>query len=223
MKKVFHDAHRWNKKWFRKLGPRGRDIWNWVLDNSEHGIWEVDLEAMAFDLGYEVQLSEIKLIFGCRMHEIGDGKVFLPAAVVFQYGALSEDCNPHKPVLRDLKKHNLIELYQEELIKSSGTLKNKNKDKDQDKRGSGGDLSDKEIYLSLPILTRDRIQKDYDAQFIEEGVKEAVTYHSADPSSPTWRAIRWGKIITSWLAEKKRRADKIQKEKGVDTFSGVAK
>lgn len=218
------DTKIWNKAWFRKAPPKLKEAWRYLCDSCDHaGVWDVDFEAMAFNVGEPVSWDEISAAFGGRVRMIGCDKIFVTGFVEYQYKTKIDALNPcnkvHLSVIRRLEK---LGLYKGLSSPLEGD-KDKNKEKDQAKEKEGKPLSDKEIYLSLPIMARDRIQQKYDAAFIEEGVAEAVTYHSADASSPAWPPIKWGKIITSWLAEKKRRLDEAEKKKGVDTFSGVAK
>lgn len=129
MGKRFTDTEKWKKPWYRKLGSRGRDIWNWIYDNCEAaGVWEIDTERMTFDLGFAVEKSDVLTIIpGAK--EIGDNKIFFANFLAFQYGRLSEDCNPHIPIIRRLKELNLWEGY----LKGLQTLMDKEKDKDKEK------------------------------------------------------------------------------------------
>lgn len=128
--KRFVDINRWNKPWFRKLGSEGRDIWNFINDNCESaGIWEIDLEGMSFNLGFEVTMERIKSIFGDRIKFIGDNKLFIPGVIKFQCGDLSEACKPHLPIIKRLKELGLYKDY----TKGLHTLEEKEEEKDKDK------------------------------------------------------------------------------------------
>jgi hypothetical protein len=84
---------------------------------------------MTFHVGAVVTLEEILAAFGERIAEIGSDKLLLTGFIDFQYGQLSEDCNPHKPVLKRLEKLNLLKGY----FKGFKTLQDKEQDKDKEK------------------------------------------------------------------------------------------
>jgi hypothetical protein len=216
MRKMFHDVDRWDKAWFRKLGAEGRDIWNWILDRSRYGIWEVDLERIEFELGYRVELEHIKKIFGNRLEDIGDGKVFIPAAVVFQYGQLSDACKPHVPVILELKRLNLFDSYQKELAKGLGNLEKKNKNKEEVKEQEkepresegfsykpGPDRqiqSAEDLQRSIPLVTRDKFNKLYsDPKWFSGEVEKCFDYHTADPATMPRTTGQWMKKLQVWL------------------------
>lgn len=129
MAKRFTETNKWDKPWFRKLGSQGRDIWNWLHDRCEAaGIWEIDLDRMSFELGFEITLPKVlEVMKGAK--EIGDNKLFFPGFIQFQYGHLSDDCKPHQPIIRRLKSLNLWKGY----VKGLQTLEEKEKEKETEK------------------------------------------------------------------------------------------
>lgn len=218
MKKVFHDLHRWKKRWFKKLGAEGRDVWNWLLDAvyETYGVWEIDLEDMGGDLGYPVTMDTIRRVFGSRIHEFGDQKLFIADAIIFQYGELSEACKPHKSVIRELRRLGLYELYLKELANSMETVSipSKNKNKNNTNTNLGNEESEEKgnldakaqaIFSRLPIITQETISVKYPPKFLKEGIEECVSYFVNEPGSANWQPGVWGKKITAWLVEKKRR------------------
>jgi hypothetical protein len=49
MAKRFIDTKIWDKSWFRKLDPKDKLIWIYILTKCDHaGIFDADWEAMAF-------------------------------------------------------------------------------------------------------------------------------------------------------------------------------
>jgi hypothetical protein len=112
MGKRMVDTDRWKKAWFRELGSEGRDIWHWLTDSASlSGIWEVDLARFSFEVGFEVTMDRIREVFGDRVIDIGDDKIWIPAIANFQNPRLSEKCRPHLTVIADLRKRGLWERY----------------------------------------------------------------------------------------------------------------
>jgi hypothetical protein len=95
------------------------------------GVWDVDVESMEFHIGDKITLDEITSCFEHRVKQISDNKFILTGFIEFQYGELSNDCKPHRPVIKRLEKLSLLKGYQ----KGFRTLedKEKEKEKDQDK------------------------------------------------------------------------------------------
>lgn len=136
MAKRFTDSDKWTDKWFRKLPPRMKLLWCYMLDSCDAaGVFEVDLELYELLAGEAVSLEDFERIFENRILPMGKDKVWIKKFVSFQYGILSEDSRPHKAVLESLKKHGLLEDY----LKGIDTLKDKDKDKVKDKSIRKGD------------------------------------------------------------------------------------
>ena len=130
MAKRFTDTNKWRKAWYRKFGSEKRDLWNYLHDNCDHaGLFEIDLEAMTFDLGFEITIDMIKEVLRDKYMMVGEDKIFLHDFIEFQYGELREDCKPHAAVIKMLKKEAVWEGY----VYSMDTVMDKDKEKDQDK------------------------------------------------------------------------------------------
>ena len=127
-RKRFMDADIWKKSNFRKLDPKLKLAWFYLLSNCSHsGIYEVDIERMSFDIGQEYTLDEVKKSFEKHITDIGDSKWFIHSFIKFQYG---EELNPnvrvHASVIKQLKKYDI------DLAKTYKGLKDINKDKSKD-------------------------------------------------------------------------------------------
>ena len=131
MAKRFIDTKIWDKSWFRKLEPRGKLIWIYVLTKCDHaGILDGDWEAASFFIGEEIK-SERDLPQSIRdkMHRIDEEQYFISSFVDYQYGLLKENSKPHMSVIKRLKDKGL-----DNYIKTvPGTLKDKDIDKRKDK------------------------------------------------------------------------------------------
>lgn len=137
MAKRFTNTEKWRKEWFRKLGSQGRDLWYYLHDNCDAaGFLELDLERVSFELGFQVSMDLIKTVLKDKMVSMGGQKLFFPAFIAFQYGALSESCKPHVAVMKLLQKHGIdfktLTLIQP-FPKGIHTLEEKNMDKEQEK------------------------------------------------------------------------------------------
>ena len=140
MSKRFTDTAIFNKPWFRKLPVRVKCLWFWMLANCDNaGVLEFDVERASFDIGMEVSPVDIERL-GDRITLIGDDKIWINSFVDFQYGTLSNTCNPHKPVIKLIEKHQLNNFYCEKnkgtrkgTSKGSYTLEDKDKEKEKEK------------------------------------------------------------------------------------------
>jgi len=114
MGKRFTDTNLNRQPWFRKLSPKIKCAVRFLFDECDNaGVWIIDMESMSFFIGETVEKEELFLKVNSdkvdRIETFGKDKIFIPGFVSFQYGKLSEDCRPHKPIIQLLKKYNLYE------------------------------------------------------------------------------------------------------------------
>lgn len=123
MAKRFIDTKMWDKAWFRRLTPKYKAVWLYLLTRCDHaGIWDADWEAAEFLIGEAVNYNELPGAIKEKMQSIqGDDQYFIPSFVEFQYGELKENSKPHLSVIKRLEEKGL------------DTLKAKYKDKEEDK------------------------------------------------------------------------------------------
>ncbi|MEW6507207.1 MAG: hypothetical protein AB1432_05620 [Bacteroidota bacterium] len=135
MAKRFTDTEKWEKKWYRTLSPIMKCFWEYLYTKCNYiGIWEVDFEVASFFINAKLNEAEIRKTFSKQIIEIDDGKRWLLIDFIdFQYGMLSESCNPHKPIIKKLKELGLYERVMEGLRKGIETLQEKEKEKDLEK------------------------------------------------------------------------------------------
>lgn len=108
MAKRFRDSELRNKAWYRELGARGRDLWNYLHDACDSaGIVDVDFKRIEFDLGAVYNNSDIDRVLNKKGVWLSEHRLFMPAFIEFQYGQLSEECKPHIPVIRSLNKRGI--------------------------------------------------------------------------------------------------------------------
>jgi hypothetical protein len=139
MAKRFSDTKKWDKQWFRSLDPALKCVWFFLCERCDHaGIWEIDCGAIEFYVGYIMPLPDILELFGDRVRQISQTKLWLPGFIEFQYGTLNPKNRVHNSVLKILKKYNLptispIDDPSMTLASPIDGLKDKDKDKVKDK------------------------------------------------------------------------------------------
>ena len=131
MAKRFIDTKIWDKSWFRKLEPRGKLIWIYILTKCDHaGILDGDWEAASFFIGEEIKSQrDLPKTIRDKMHRIDEDQYFISSFVKYQYGLLKQNSKPHMSVIKRLKDKGL-DNYIETV---PGTLKDKDIDKRKDK------------------------------------------------------------------------------------------
>lgn len=109
MRKIFTDANIYGQKWYRKLSPKHKCLWEYLCRQCDRsGVIEFDEEVATFLIGESIKDDDLAT-FGERLEEIKPGKYWIKGYCEFQYGYLSEQCSPHKTVIQLLHKHNLFE------------------------------------------------------------------------------------------------------------------
>jgi hypothetical protein len=107
--KRFTETSKWSDPWFRSLSPEAKLLWLWLCDSCDYaGVIEPDFALASFQIGQGLDIDlDVLAELGDRVLKLPSGKLILPAFIGFQYGQLSRDCRPHKPVFRDLERHGL--------------------------------------------------------------------------------------------------------------------
>ena len=110
MAKRFTQTEKWKKDWYRELGSKWRDVWNFLLDDCNHaGIWEVSLANLHHFTGQRVTIAEIQEKFGNRVLYLADNKLFIRTFFEFQYGAAREGFRARQSALKELAKYGLVD------------------------------------------------------------------------------------------------------------------
>lgn len=198
------------------------------------GIWEINMEDLNFTLNLQpndtdyIILDDLIGIFDLQL--VDDDKVFIPGFISFQYGdeagELSVKNKMVPKLLRMLKASGLpppvfkdaspmhppsnSEVSPTHGVKEEDKDKDKEEDKEEVKEKEEGpkfnlDAKSNEIFSQLPLITKETITAKYPQSFLKAGVEECVSFHLNEPGSAKWQPGVWGKKITSWLLEKKRR------------------
>lgn len=210
MAKRFTATNKWMDKWFRRLDPKYKLLWIYVLDNcSNAGLWEVDLELAEMFTGFSYTLKEVEMEFRERITQIED-KWYIPKFIEFQYGELSESCKPHIPVIKELKKYGIEKGYP----KGIQTLKEQEKEKDKEKE------EEKDKEKKRPTQSEVREYFKSEKSTIEEADVFFSHYETKDWIVLASDGVRWWDIsptrkwklkANEWI--KKKRLENLDKKK----------
>ena len=109
MAKRFTESTKWKKLWIRKLNPKYKLFWFYLLDNCDHaGIYDADIESASFHIGIEYNKEEILETFNRKIVPFKKDKWFIPKFVEYQYGELNENNRAHLSVINILTKYKLL-------------------------------------------------------------------------------------------------------------------
>lgn len=130
MAKRFIDTTIWiQNKWFRKLDPKHKLLWIYLLTSCDQvGVWEEDIELASMLIGYEYTIDDLDNVFVDRLKKFNGKKYWIVDFINFQYGVLQEGGKnrPHQSYIDLLKKHRLYIEYRKSIERD------KDKDKDKD-------------------------------------------------------------------------------------------
>jgi hypothetical protein len=136
--KRFTDTAVSRRPWFRKLSPRLKCAVRFLFDECDNaGVWIIDMDTMEHFVGEPVTLaelfSEVNSDKPNRIEKFDTDKIFIPNFVRFQYGELSENCKPHKPIISLLKNYGLYERVLKGYSKGIDTLEEKEQEQEKEK------------------------------------------------------------------------------------------
>ena len=138
MAKRFFDSRKYQDPWFRKLEPKYKLFWDYLLSTCDHtGIWKKDFEMASFCISAgEYEEKACFEVFKDRIIEIPKEKWFIPKFILFQYGDVEHsEGRVIKAIYTYLKEQDLLKyltLYKHSSEQSVNTLSNTPKDKDKD-------------------------------------------------------------------------------------------
>ena len=114
--KRFAASEVWDKAWFRRLPPRLKSFWFYLMLRCDcSGVWEPDFDLASFVIGEPVSQDDMQA-FGDRVCQLQSGKWWLTGFIHFQYGELSTSCPAHKPVFRLIDKNGLTKNKTQQII-----------------------------------------------------------------------------------------------------------
>ena len=133
MAKRFLETNIWQKGWWRKLPPKIKLFYIYMICNCDHaGIWaDVDLELAEFQIGMPIDKKDILDKLKDHIEVLKEDKWFVKKFPDFQYGVLNPNVKAHASVIKILNKNNLKSYIA--VPNSLISVKDKDKDKDKDK------------------------------------------------------------------------------------------
>ena len=136
MAKRFIDTELWQKEWFQDLSIENKLLLKYIFENCDcAGVWNSNYRLASFILGVQVNQDDIKKINEKKQQFdiLSNGDIFVIDFIKFQYGTLSENCKPHKPVIEKLKKYGLFERVSKGFPKGFQTLEEKEQEQYKEK------------------------------------------------------------------------------------------
>lgn len=107
--KRFTDTEKWRDPWFRALKPRLKCLWLYFCDTCDHaGVFQIDWELASCEVCERVSEKDLEA-FGDRLQLLPSGRYLIKKYIKFQSGKLSEHCPAHKPILKLVELHGLVE------------------------------------------------------------------------------------------------------------------
>lgn len=196
MAKRFTSTDKWEDLWFSELSIKYKLFWIYLLDKCDNaGIWEKNFRVASFFIGANFTEQDALKVFSERIIPINGNKWFIPNFIKFQYGELSENVNPHKPVIAKLES---LGLYENGVFKGSftlneviGTLEDKDKEQDKEKDKDSGH----------PIFFKNSV-------FADMNKFQEAFYSNEDYTKYDWK--HYYEAVRDWsLSKNKKMADWI--------------
>ena len=171
-------------KWFRKLPPKIKLFWFYLITNCDHaGVWEVDFELAQMLMGIDLDEDEIKDVLKNKIYAFQNNEKWLIKPFLrFQYGQISQKSKPHQSVIKKLRDYGIFDL----LINNSIELLSNNSSPDLFEEDLKKPIQTELKLLSKPIETlsgellysTERVNKGFNNPFNsikdKEEVKEKV-------------------------------------------------
>lgn len=237
MAKRFVDNEIWKKEWFQDLSLKHKILIKYIFENCDiAGVMEMNYRLASFLIGEKITKTDIEEINNAKeqFYFIDNNKIYIRNYIEFQYGTLSDNCKPHKPVIEKLKKYGILERVWKGFAKGIDTLeekekeqykeKEKDKDKDKEKEISNSDMNCYGSYMNVVLTTKQYNQllvkmqsKELLDKFIEElsGNIEQGTYKNDKPYNdkyPNAHYERLSRYFTYWQKHKDDNGKSANKE-----------
>ena len=136
MSKRFVDTELWQKEWFQDLSLKEKILIKYIFENCDcAGVWNTNYRLASFIIGETVTQEDIENINKKKFQFeiLENGNIFIPDFIKFQYGTLSENCKPHKPIIEKLKKYDLYKRVLKGYPKGFQTLEEKEQEQYKEK------------------------------------------------------------------------------------------
>lgn len=197
MAKRFIDTKIWDKAWFRRLTPKNKLFWIYLLTRCDHaGIWDADWEASEFLIGEWVNYDELPEEIKEKMIYLkGDNQFFIPSFISFQYGQLKENSKPHLSVIKRLLSKNLLK----SLETVPGTIKAQDKALYKDKSEREKEFNDFCKELNKEGIFNTSILKEFISYWTESNLDgKKMKFEMQKTFDIKRRLIKWQKNQIKW-------------------------
>jgi hypothetical protein len=201
MAKRFTSSDKWRNPWFRKLPPKYKLFWVYLLDSCDFaGLYDVDIERAEWEM--QVKLDERLLLdkFADKIKVVRKDRWFIPKFIEYQYGfELNENNRVHNKVIQILNKNGLLTDRQRSV--------NGAKDKDKDPLS----IIKKNIKKRLEKFNDDVYQ--HSDKYSKEILKQFIEYWTETNKSKTKMRFEmektWdtGKRLGRWSSNSKDEID----------------
>ena len=219
MAKRFIDTKIWDKAWFRKLTPKNKLIWIYLLTRCDHaGIWDADWEAAEFFIGEWVGYDELPLEITTKMKHIkGEDQYFIPSFVEFQYGELRENSKPHMSVIKRLTEKKLLKGLERVRVTLKAKAKDKDKVKDKEKREKEFIEKCKKVYKTNDVSDVMLVQFiDYWTESNEGGKK--MKFEMQQTFDIKRRLNKWVKNDKDWAKKETPKFQRLKSGHGYNAY-----
>lgn len=249
MAKRFVDNEIWKKEWFQDLSLKHKILIKYIFENCDiAGVMEMNYRLASFLIGEKITKTDIEEINNAKeqFYFIDNNKIYIRNYIEFQYGTLSDNCKPHKPVIEKLKKYGILERVWKGFTKGIDTLEEKEKEKEQykekeqekekekdkEKEISNSDMNCYGSYMNVVLTTKQYNQllvkmqsKELLDKFIEElsGNIEQGTYKNDKPYNdkyPNAHYERLSRYFTYWQKHKDDNGKSEDKAELLDKLYG---
>lgn len=241
MAKRFVDNEIWKKEWFQDLSLKHKILIKYIFENCDiAGVMEMNYRLASFLIGEKITKTDIEEINNAKeqFYFIDNNKIYIRNYIEFQYGTLSENCKPHKPVIEKLKKYGIYERFSKGFTKGIDTLEEqeqeqeeeqeeeqgKEQGKKKEKEISNSDMNCYGSYMNVVLTTKQYNQllvkmqsKELLDKFIEElgGNIEQGTYKNDKPYNdkyPNAHYERLSRYFSYWQKHKDDNGKSANKE-----------
>lgn len=203
--KRFTDTDKWKNPWFRRLSPRNKLLWIWMLDSCDSvGVLYFDLEHASFFIGEEISEEGFFDAFGDHVVRLSESKVWVVEFVQFQYGTLNPGNKVHLGIMRSLVKLtfglpltgdgaaliDFFKKFEKGVPEGQVTLQEKEKEKEKNvfkKRGGVGEKKNETPLVEIWNQHRGSLAAVRGASATR--LKHAESRWSENPSTEYWAEI----------------------------------
>lgn len=210
MPKRFTATEKWKDLWFKKLKPKYKLLWIYLLDECDNaGLIELDLKIAEVFTGFHYSMDDIRNIFGTRLFQITEDVWFIPKFISFQYKILKNGDNVTKNVISKLKKYDLItdELSLREVYCSPNLgIQEKDKDKEEE-MDTEKERSSVQNYKNIPPTLSQIIEVCKERGYLEAKTEAEKFYNYYE--SIGWKVGKnsmkdWGAALVNWFKNYKK-------------------